>query len=113
MSLTLNPALVRGVLQRVARGQIVSVDGMLRHRSDALLPQALSLRQALHRHDYPTLPPGSIGPPVAGLSVSGMQLLDWSFRQPDTPRSLALLTRDDSSATAEAVAETATRGPRA
>lgn len=101
---TLNPALVRGVLQRVARGQIVSVDGVLRHRSDVLPPQALSLLQALHRHGHLTLPPDTIGPPVAALSIAGMQLLDWSVRQPGTPCPLALLT-GDSSASAGAVTE--------
>lgn len=110
---TLNPALVRSILQRIARSQIVAVDGVLRHRSDVLPPQALSLLQALHHHGYLILPPDSIGPPVAARSIAGMQLLDWSVRQPDTPRSLALLTGEDSSASAGAVAEAATRGPQA
>ncbi len=110
---TLNPALVRGVLQRIARGQIVAVDGVLRHRSDVLPPQALALLQALHRHGYLTLSPDSVGPPVAVLSVAGTQLLDWSVRQPDTPCPLALLTGEDSRASAGAVAEAVIRGPQA
>lgn len=95
------------------RGQIVTVDGALRHRSDVLPPHALSLLQALHRHGYLTVQPDSVGPPVAVLSVAGTQLLDWSVRQPDTSCPLALLTDEDSGASAGAVAEAATRGPRA
>lgn len=110
MNASPNPALVRSVLQRVARRQIISVDGVLRHHSDVLPPQALSLLDALHRHDYLRVPPGK---PVAELSVSGMQLLDWSNRQPRLPRSLSLLTGDDAGDAAEAVDEVATRGARA
>ncbi|MGW5051541.1 hypothetical protein [Actinokineospora sp. NPDC004072] len=104
----LDPALVRGVLARVARGHIVAVDGVLRHRSDVLPPHALSLLQALHQHGYLTLQPASVdsaGPRVAALSVAGTQLLDWSIRQPNTPCPLALLSGQDSGAPAGTVAE--------
>ncbi|UJW32464.1 hypothetical protein L3Q67_01355 [Saccharothrix sp. AJ9571] len=110
MRTCLDPALVRSLLQRIARGQIVSVDGVLRHHSDVLPPQALSLLDALHRQDYLCVRPGQ---PVAVLSVSGIQLLDWSNRQPHLPHSLALLTGDDTAGgTAEAVGEVAPRGVR-
>jgi hypothetical protein len=85
MNASLNPGLVRSVLQRVVRGEIVAVDGVLRHHSDVLPPPALSLLDALHRHGYLCVPPGE---PVAVLNVSGTQLQDWSNRQPHLPRSL-------------------------
>lgn len=97
----LDQAPVRGVLLRVARGQITAVDGLLRDRREVLPPHAVSLLQALHRHGYLTLPVHSAGVPVA-LSVAGTQLLDWSVRQPHTPCSLALLTGEDSGAPAMA-----------
>ena len=109
MNASPTPALVRGVLRRVARRQIVSVDGVLRHHSDVLPPQALSLLDALHRHDYLRVRPGQS---VAELSVGGMQLLDWSNRQPHLPRCLPLLTGEDAGGAAEAVGEVATRGAR-
>lgn len=109
MSVTPNRAPVRGVLQRVARGQIVSVDGVLRHHSEVLSPQAMSLLDALHRHDYLSVPPGRS---AAELSVSGMQLLDRSNRQPHLPRCLPLLTAEDGAGVAEVVSEVAAHGAR-
>lgn len=108
----LNLAVVRGVLAWVARGQIVSVDGVLRHRSDVLPAQALSLLQTLHGRGYLTVPPGSFGPPVAVLTVRGTQLLDWSNRQPDPPRWLALVTGQNSDLPADTATEAAVRCPR-
>lgn len=110
MNASLNPALVRGVLQRVARGQIVSVVGVLRHHSDVLPLQALSLLDALHRHDYLSVPPGQ---PVAVLSMSGMQLLDWSGRQPHLLRFLSELTGEATAVGAEDIDEVLPRGARA
>lgn len=85
MSLALEPALTRCALQRLARGQIVSENGMLRHRSDVLPPDMLSMLQALHWHGYVTLIASPAGPPAAALTVSGTQLLDWWDRQASTP----------------------------
>ncbi|MGI8307175.1 hypothetical protein [Saccharopolyspora hattusasensis] len=112
MSLDLNPTLARIVLRRVAREQIVSKDGLLRHRSDVLPPDVLALLQALHRHGYITLAACSGGPPVAMLSVSGMQLLDWWNQQP-TAHPASAPTGKQADGTADTVAGVVTRGPLA
>jgi hypothetical protein len=66
-------------LRRVARGQIVSVDGVLRHHSDVLPPDVLSTLKVLQEHGFVILTaPADERPqwPVAELTLSGMQLLD-------------------------------------
>jgi hypothetical protein len=109
MNASLNPALVRRVLQRVVQGQIVSVDDVLRHHSDVLLPQALSPLDALRRHDYLR---ALCGRPGAELSVSETRL-DWSNR-PHVPCCLPLPAAEGTgSSTTVAVGAAAAYGAQA
>jgi hypothetical protein len=94
----------RNALRRVAHGQIVSDNGVLRHRSDVLPPDVITTLEVLHRHGFIALVPGATESdrPSAQLTMTGTQLLDLWNRQPagDTP----VLT----SATTPARADTAT-----
>ncbi|MBV8932219.1 MAG: hypothetical protein JO285_06675 [Kutzneria sp.] len=72
-------ALGHGGLRRVARGQIVSVDGVLRHHSDVLPPDVITALKALWEHGFiTTTAPTDEHPrwPVAELTLSGVHLLD-------------------------------------
>jgi hypothetical protein len=110
MNASRNPALVRGVLQRAVQGQIVSVDDALHHHRDVLPPPQSQL-VTLRRPGYPRVSPSQ---PVAQLSVSGKQLLDWSIRQPPLPWLPPPLTGADAgSSTAQAFVAVATAGAQA
>lgn len=109
--LDLDPAVARETLQHVARGQIVSENGMLRHRDRALTAEAVSVLQTLHRHRYLTLTPASVRPPVAALSMSGTQLLDWLNRQPSPPNPASASTTAEAGArSVDLVAEVSAHG---
>jgi hypothetical protein len=74
----------RNALRRVAHGQIVSDNGVLRHHSDVLPPDVITTLDVLHRHGFITLKPGTTETdrPTAQLTMLGTQLLDLWNRQP-------------------------------
>jgi hypothetical protein len=72
-------------LRRVARGQIVAENGVLRHHSDVLPPDVITTLQEIHHDGLITLTlahPDHSAWPVAELTVSGIQLLDRWNKQP-------------------------------
>jgi hypothetical protein len=72
-------ALGHGGLRRIARGQIVAVDGVLRHHSDVLPPDVITTLNMLRQQGFITLAaPTDEHPqwPVAELTLSGVHLLD-------------------------------------
>ena len=73
----------RNALRRVAHGQIVADNGVLRH-SHVRPPDVITTLDVLHRHGFITLAPGSTGTdrPAAQLTMIGAQLLDLCNRQP-------------------------------
>jgi len=73
-------------LRRVAQGQIVAENGVLRHHSDVLPPDVITTLQEMHHHGLITMTlahPDYPAWPVAELTVIGIQLLDrWNEQPP-------------------------------
>lgn len=98
----------RAALRRVAHGQIVSDNGVLRHHSDVLPPDLITTLEVLHRHGFIALVPGSAETdrPTAQLTMTGTQLLDlWNRQAAGDPPTLASVTTQ---VTAPTSADTAT-----
>jgi hypothetical protein len=103
MNTRLDPMLAYKALQRVARGEIVSACGLLRHHDDVLPPNALLILGSLRDGGYIKEAADSGGAVPMSLTLSGTQLLDMCNRQPGSSMS-ALFRRFGDAASDEFVA---------